>query len=149
MFYPFFFRNKSVCRCDQAFRPTCSLVRCDQILTYLQKVLSKTLAETILLSINFLHIITIGPCYQMIHFVVETKSRIMKAINMKVKCVRMRLYYTPVEGGTYYWITRGAWAIERAGGRRPPFFVQNYNSYGYKLHRSINLMKAECSAQGS
>ena len=58
-------------------------------------------------------------------------------------------FYTPVEDGTYYGITRGG----RAGGRRPVLCQEHISKTTLarvmKFHGWIDLIQGECSAQES
>ena len=58
-------------------------------------------------------------------------------------------FYTPVEDGTYYGITRGG----QAGGRRPVLCPEHISKTTLprvmKFHGWIDLIQGECSAQES
>ena len=58
-------------------------------------------------------------------------------------------FYTPVEDGTYYGITRGG----RAGGQRPVLCPEHISKITLarvmKFHGWIDLIQRECSAQES
>ena len=67
---------------------------------------------------------------------------------LKNDCV-LSAFYTPVEDGTYYGITRG----RRAGGRRPVLSPEHISKTTLarvmKFHGWIDLIQGECSVQES
>ena len=62
-------------------------------------------------------------------------------------------FYTPVEDGTYYGITRGGRAGVQAGGRRPVLCPEHISKTTLarvmKFHGWIDLIQGECSVKES